>query len=141
MEFDFIALPYTDAVAECHEGISQYKDGRWSWSSQLYGHAFAAHRGTLGAPTTFGNGRNDEHVSVMGFNDSPSPSYMGGRPGRNCCGISACRSRATTPDTGSSTVLAPPLHSRFDLSDRNTLLWDGVSTFTVGRMELLRWKT
>ena len=29
-------------------------------------------------------------------------------------------------------MLAPPLHSRFDLSDRNTLLWDGVSTFTVG---------
>ena len=57
---------------------------------------------------------------------------MGGRPGRNCCGISACRSRATTQTLALSTVLAPPLHSRFDLSDRNTLLWDGVSTFTVG---------
>jgi phage tail sheath gpL-like len=30
-----------------------------------------------------------------------------------------------------STVLAPPSASRFDLGERNTLLWDGISTFTV----------
>jgi len=31
-----------------------------------------------------------------------------------------------------STVLAPPSSSRFILGERNTLLWDGISTFTVG---------
>lgn len=134
MEFDFIALPYTDAASlNAMKAFLSTKTGRWSWSSQLYGHAFAAHRGTLGALTTFGNGRNDEHVSVMGFNDSPSPSYIWAADLAGTAAVSLRADPARPLQTlALSTVLAPPLHSRFDLSDRNTLLWDGVSTFTVG---------
>ena len=32
-----------------------------------------------------------------------------------------------------SSVLAPPLASRFNLGERNTLLFDGISTFTVAQ--------
>ena len=78
----------------------------------------------------------------MGFNDSPSPSYIWAADLAGTAAVSLRADPARPLQTlALSTVLAPPLHSRFDLSDRNTLLWDGVSTFTVGRMELLRWKT
>ncbi|AUT47012.1 phage tail sheath subtilisin-like domain-containing protein [Achromobacter sp. AONIH1] len=134
MEFDYIAMPYTDSASlDAIKTFLSTKTGRWAWSSQLYGHAFAAHRGTLGALTTFGNGRNDEHVSVIGFNDSPTPAYVWAADLAGTAASSLRVDPARPLQTLSlSTVLAPPLQSRFDLSGRNTLLWDGISTFTVG---------
>jgi phage tail sheath gpL-like len=107
--------------------------GRWSWSTQIYGHFFAAYEGTFGALTTFGTARNDPHGSIMGVNDSPTPSWIWAA---GMAGAAAVSLRAdpnlplqTIPIMG---VLAPPLQSRFQLTDRNTLLFDGISTFTVG---------
>ncbi|MBB5414107.1 phage tail sheath subtilisin-like domain-containing protein [Paraburkholderia atlantica] len=133
--FDFIVLPYTDSTSlDAIKSFLSSTTGRWSWSKQIYGHAFAAYRGTLGALTTFGTGRNDEHVSVMGFNDSPSPAWIWAA---DVAGTSASALRADPArplqTLALSTVLAPPLASRFALTDRNTLLWDGISTFTVAQ--------
>ncbi|MEQ0775897.1 phage tail sheath subtilisin-like domain-containing protein [Paraburkholderia tropica] len=132
-EFDFIALPYTDTTSlDTIKAFLSSKTGRWSWSEQIFGHAFTAYRGTLATLTTFGTGRNDEHVSVMGFYDSPSPAYLWAA---DVCATAAVAIRADPArplqTLALSTVLAPPLASRFDLTDRNTLLWDGISTFTV----------
>ncbi|WP_175795966.1 phage tail sheath subtilisin-like domain-containing protein [Burkholderia anthina] len=132
-EFDFIAFPYTDATSlDAMKAFLSTKTGRWSWSQQIFGHAFAAYRGTLANLTTFGATRNDEHVSVMGFYDSPSPAYVWAA---DICATAAVALRADparpVQTLALSTVLAPPLASRFDLTDRNTLLWDGISTFTV----------
>ncbi|HHX4055429.1 TPA: phage tail sheath subtilisin-like domain-containing protein [Burkholderia contaminans] len=132
-EFDFIALPYTDtaSLAAIASFLSS-KTGRWSWSKQIFGHAFAANRGTLASQTTFGATQNCEHYSVLGFYDSPSPAYVWAA---DFCATSAVSLRADPArplqTLALSTVLAPPLSSRFALTDRNTLLWDGISTFTV----------
>ncbi|KWN77062.1 phage tail sheath subtilisin-like domain-containing protein [Burkholderia stagnalis] len=133
--FDFIVMPYTDSTSlDAIKSFLSSTTGRWSWSKQIYGHAFAAYRGTLGALTTFGTGRNDEHVSVMGFYDSPSPAWVWAA---DVAGTSASALRADPArplqTLALSTVLAPPLASRFALTDRNTLLWDGISTFTVAQ--------
>lgn len=133
--FDFIVMPYTDSTSlDAIKSFLSSTTGRWSWSKQIYGHAFAAYRGTLGSLTTFGTGRNDEHVSVMGFNDSPSPAWIWAA---DLAGTSASALRADPArplqTLALSTVLAPPLASRFALTDRNTLLWDGISTFTVAQ--------
>lgn len=132
-EFDFIVLPYTDSTSlDAVKSFLSSSTGRWSWSMQIYGHAFAAYRGTLGALTTFGTGRNDEHVSVMGFNDSPSPAWIWAADLAGTVASSVRADPARPVQTLSlSTVLAPPLQSRFALTDRNTLLWDGISTFDV----------
>ena len=68
----------------------------------------------------------------MGFYDSPSPAWIWAA---DLAGTAAVALRA---DPGRpmqtltlSTVLAPPASSRFELGERNTLLWDGISTFTV----------
>jgi phage tail sheath gpL-like len=132
--FDFIICPYTDAISlNAIAALLNDVTGRWSWNSQLYGHAFAASRGTLGALTTFGLGRNDQHTTVMGVYDSPTPSWIWAAA---LAGASAVSLRAD-PATPLQTVmiqgvLAPPLQSRFLLTDRNTLLYDGISTFIVG---------
>jgi phage tail sheath gpL-like len=83
--------------------------------------------------TTFGVTRNDQHASVMGFNDSPTANWIWAAA---LAGAAATSLRAD-PATPLQTVviqgvLAPPLASRFQLTDRNTLLYDGISTFLVG---------
>lgn len=132
-EFDFIALPYTDTASlDAMKSFLSSTTGRWSWSKQLYGGAYGASRGTLGTLTTFGTARNDEHMSIMGFNDSPTPNWIWAA---NIAGAVAVSARADAALPLQTLVLAavlpPPLQSRFALTDRNVLLWDGISTFTV----------
>ncbi|TCK39648.1 phage tail sheath gpL-like [Paraburkholderia sp. BL8N3] len=131
--FDFIALPYTDSTSlDAVKAFLSTATGRWSWSQQLYGQAFAAFRGTLAACQTFGAARNDEHVSVMGFNDSPTPAWIWAADITAAAAVSGRADPAQPLQTVTlATALAPPLQSRFVLTDRNTLLFNGVSTFAV----------
>lgn len=132
--FDFIVCPYTDTASlDALKALLNDKTGRWSYASQVYGHVFAAQRGTLATLATAGNARNNQHESVMGFYDSPSPAWIWAA---DVAGTAAVALRA---DPGRplqtlalSTVLAPPSPSQFILGERNTLLWDGISTFMVG---------
>ncbi|BCF88672.1 phage tail sheath subtilisin-like domain-containing protein [Paraburkholderia largidicola] len=131
--FDFIVMPYTDATSlDALKSFLNDTNGRWSWSKQIYGHFFAAYRGTVGALTTFGVTRNDQHGTVMGFNDSPTPAWL------LAADYSGAVAAALRADPGLplqtvalSSFLPPPVASRFALTDRNTLLFDGISTFTV----------
>ncbi|WP_338523365.1 phage tail sheath subtilisin-like domain-containing protein [Pseudomonas batumici] len=131
--FDIIVSPYTDTASlNSLKNLLNDQTGRWSYASQLYGHVFAAQRGTLSTLATAGDARNNQHESIMGFYDSPSPAWIWAA---DMAGTAAVALRA---DPGRplqtlalSTVLAPPPASRFDLGERNTLLWDGISTFTV----------
>lgn len=132
--FDFIVCPYTDTASlDALKSLLNDKTGRWSYASQVYGHVFAAQRGTLATLATAGNTRNNQHESIMGFYDSPSPAWIWAA---DVAGTAAVALRA---DPGRplqtlalSTVLAPPSPSQFILGERNTLLWDGISTFMVG---------
>lgn len=133
--FDFIVCPYNDATSmDAIKSLLNDQAGRWSWQSQVYGHAFYANRGTVSAQTTFGTARNNQHETVLGFNDSPSPSWVWAS---DLAGTAAVALRADPgrplQTLAMSTALPPPLASRFILSERNTLLFDGISTFTVGQ--------
>jgi phage tail sheath gpL-like len=131
--FDFIVCPYNDATSlDALKTLLNDVNGRWSWSTQVYGHYFAAFRGTLGTATTFGTGRNDQHGSVIGFNDSPTPNWSWASALAGATAVSVRADPAVPMQTVVlQGVLAPPLKSRFALSDRNVLLYDGISTFTV----------
>lgn len=133
--FDFIVCPYNDSASlDALKAFLSDTSGRWSWEQQVYGHVFAANRGTLSSQTTLGAARNNQHESILGFNDSPSPNWIWAA---DYAGAAAAALRA---DPGRplqtitlSTALAPPLASRFTLTERNTLLYDGISTFTVAQ--------
>lgn len=131
--FDFIAMPYTDSTSlDAIKALLSSQTGRWSWNQQLYGQAFAGFRGTLAACQTLGSGRNDEHVSIMGFNNSPSLSYILAADLSAAVAVSVRADPAQPVQTVKlATFLAPPIQSRFQLTDRNTLLFTGISTFTV----------
>lgn len=134
LPFDFIVCPYTDATSlDAFKTLLNDITGRWSWSVQIYGHFFAAYRGTVGTLTTFGTGRNDQHGTVMGFNDSPTPNWIWAAALAGASAVSVRADPATPLQTVQiQGVLAPPIQSRFILTDRNTLLFDGISTFIVG---------
>lgn len=129
--FDYICMPFTDStnLASMRAFLST-KTGRWAWNQQLYGHCFTAYFGTVAGLTTFGNSRNDEHLTVMGVNGAIHPSWMWAA---DMCGTAAVSLRADPAKPLQtlqlSTVTAPPQAYRFQLTDRNTLLWDGISTF------------
>ncbi|GAB7525324.1 phage tail sheath subtilisin-like domain-containing protein [Paraburkholderia sp. 2C] len=131
--FDFIALPYNDATSlNAIKAFLSTQTGRWSWSQQLYGGAYGAFRGTLAACQTFGATRNDEHVSIMGFNDSPTPNWIWAAIYAAAAAVSTRADPAQPMQTVTlDGVLAPPQQSRFALTDRNTLLFTGISTFDV----------
>jgi phage tail sheath gpL-like len=133
MPFDFIACAFTDATSlDALKAFLNDQTGRWSWQQQVFGHVFCAYRSTWGGLTTFGTARNNQHESVMGFNDSPTPAWQW------AAALAAVTAVSVRADPGIpmqtvalAGVLAPPLQSRFNLSQRNTLLYDGISTFTV----------
>jgi phage tail sheath gpL-like len=132
--FDFIVLPYTDpASLDVVKSLLNDVSGRWAWNQQLYGHAFAAHRGALGELAALGTARNDAHTTIVGFHDSPTPAWCWAANVAGAAAVSLRADPARPLQTLALDVLAPPLASRFTLGERNTLLFDGISTCTVAQ--------
>ena len=132
--FDFIVLPYNDTTSlNALQTFLNDTTGRWSWQQQIYGHVFSMKSGTTGSLTTFGAARNNQHESVIGIYDSPTPDYLWAA----ALGGAAAASLRVDPGLPLQTVvlqtvLAPPVQSRFSLSLNNSLLYTGISTFNVG---------
>src|SRR4029077_13782183 len=131
--FDFIGMPYNDTPnLNAMQTFLDDDVGRWSWQQMVYGGAFSAFRGTLGACTSFGLGRNDQHMSVVAFQGSPDPAWIWTTE------ITARSPPSLRVDPGvplqyiSTTLQPPPISLRWTLGERNTLLYDGMSTTRVG---------
>lgn len=130
--FDFICLPYNDAASlDAMKAFLADDVGRWSWQEMIYGGCFTAYRGTLGECTTFGMSRNDQHMSCVAFTGSPDPVWIWAAE------IAAAAAASLRADPGlplqyiSTTLQAPPIADRWTLGERNTLLYDGMSTTRV----------
>ncbi len=131
--FDFIITPYTDTTSlDALKNLLSDSTGRWSYAQQLYGHVFGAASGSYGQLTTLGEARNDQHATLLGVYDSPTPAYVW------AAAVTGAVAGSLRNDPGRplqtltvSGVLAPPLASRFELTERNNLLYSGISTFTV----------
>ncbi|MEY3760066.1 MAG: hypothetical protein RIR39_1557 [Pseudomonadota bacterium] len=132
--YDFIIHPYTDSTSILAV-TTELSDtvGRWSWSRQIYGHAYTAVRGTLSALITLGGLYNDQHHTIAAIDvDCPNPSweYAAAYGGRNAVYIAADPARPT--QTGQLTGIIPPrVGKRFLLTDCNSLLGYGIATSTV----------
>lgn len=131
--FDFIVCPYNDTTTlDALKTFLSDSTGRWSYTQQTYGHVFTSKAGTLSALVTFGSARNDQHASCMGANGSPTPmsTWAAAYAGASAASlrIDPARPLQTIALQG---VIAPPLANRFVLTDRNTLLYNGISTYTV----------
>lgn len=126
-QFDIIALPYNDATSLT--AIETELDDRWAPIRQNDGHAITCKDDTLGNLATLGTGRNSKHVTCFGIYKSPSPSYV---LAAGAAGVAAyylqqdpARPLQTLEIVG---ALPPAPKDEFLLSERNTLLHDGIAT-------------
>lgn len=133
-EFDFIACSLTDATSlAAITSLLSDTTGRWSWSTQVYGHCWIAKRGSAGTVASFATALNNQHLSVIPFNDAPSPPWAW------AAGFMGAAAVALRDDAGLTLqslsvpgILPPPLASRFSASVRNnTLLYGGCGAWDV----------
>lgn len=128
--FDFIICPYNDTTPL--DTLRDFLDditGRWSWKQELFGHVWAARRGSLSALVTFGNGRNNQHETIIGFNGGVTPAWIWAAASCGAAAVSLRNDPGQPLQTlNVSGVLAPELVNRFTLEDRNALLYNGIAT-------------
>ena len=129
-EFDFIAMPYSDA--NNISLLTTFLDARWNPSEMLYGAGIVYMAGTAAALQAFGTTLNDPNLSVYGgYMFSSSKTTIVAAIGANhAAHLQAppelSRPLQSLPLLG---VLGPKLVSnQFTTSARNTLLYSGIST-------------
>lgn len=138
--YDFVGHPFPDS-ATLDALKTEFGDvtGRWAWNRRLYGHCFTAAAGTVSELTTLGNSRNDPHHSIMGLSATPTP------PWEVAAAFVATSAPALINDPARplqtltlSGVLAPAIDDRQTLSERNVLLYDGISVVMISSDSTVR---
>mgnify|MGYP003932469835 CR=1 FL=1 len=129
--FNWIVMPYTDTANLTL--LETELDDRWGPMRQIGCRAFCAYRGSLAGTGTFGNGRNNPHVSCMATSVAPQPPYIWAAVNAvvaaAALSIDPARPLQTLSLPG---IMAADIQSRFIDSERNTLLFDGIATHKVG---------
>jgi phage tail sheath gpL-like len=126
------AVPYTDLYNRAL--LEEELQARFGPLKQMEGIAYIAFKGTIGQTQAYGNGGNNHLISCMGTGNSPTPPWE----------WSACNALVSTFSISNhparplqtlelSGVLPPARQDRWRAEDRNPLLYDGISTFTVSR--------
>lgn len=130
-EFETIIHAWTDSASlDAFDAEFAHNDaGRWGWIRQLYGHVFSAADGTVAGLQTLGAGRNGGHQSTWGYRGSPNPSWERAAARyaveHRALMIDPARPVYTLPIPG---IMAAPRELRFKRSERNDLLFSGMST-------------
>lgn len=128
--FNHIVMPYNDQ-ASLNELREELVD-RWGPMRMQEAIAYTAYRGTHAETTSWGENRNDYLITCMGTNKMPSPpwevaaAYAG--VAAYYLAIDPARPLQTLVLTG---ILPPSKAQRWDLTERNLHLWDGVATYNV----------
>jgi phage tail sheath gpL-like len=135
-EYDFIAGPYCDTTSL--NSLRDFLDdtaGRWSPSQQLYGHYFTVDYGSLSTLVTFANGRNDQHVTIMASQVTPTTQWE----------FAAALAGMASAHLGSAPEVSRPLQTLvlegvqppvdrstwWDYADRQALYADGLAGYRV----------
>ncbi|RLM05044.1 phage tail protein [Gibbsiella quercinecans] len=128
--FNHIVCPFND-VASLNTLRDELLD-RWGPMRMVEAIAYTAVRGTHAATGTWGNNRNDFLITSMGTNLAPQPAYLWAASyagiGAYYLAIDPARPLQTLALPG---ILAPAKEVRWDMSERNLLLFDGVATHYV----------
>ena len=128
--YQAIVFPYTDATNL--PLLTAELDSRFGGLRQIDGMAFNAFAGTAAATDTFGGTQNSPHVSTIGAGASPTPPWIWA----SVVGVVAAASLDADPARPLQTlelpgILPPAATDRFTFDERDLMLHNGVSTFTV----------
>ena len=125
-----IVSPYNDAtnVGKLETALA----ARWGGMDMRTGHAFSGFKGTQGACSTYGAARNSTHSTFIGLKSAPTPCYVYGAVLAAVCEASGAIDPARPFQTLVLPGVLPPAQAdRFTRQERDLLLRDGISTFTV----------
>ncbi|MPW31794.1 phage tail protein [Agarivorans sp. B2Z047] len=129
--FTAIVMPFTDTA-----NMNALRDElleRWGPVKMIEGIAYCAYRGTMAEAATFGNARNDFLYTSMATNISPQPAYLWAASyaatGARELGVDPARPLQFVTLPG---ILPVNTSARWELNERNLLLYDGMATHTVG---------
>lgn len=133
-EYDFIAMPYADINSlDTFKTVMNDISGRWSPTSQIYGHVYSVKRDTVANLQSFGSGRNDQHATVIGVEPavaSEAIKVLGAYVAR--CAKSILNDPARPLQTLELIgITAAPEGERFTLNEKQTLLTSGIATTYV----------
>jgi phage tail sheath gpL-like len=134
-QYDTIILPYTDAAALNAMDAEMLR--RWGPMVMREGHVFAAVSGTVGDATTLGDSRNGPFTTIMHAGKSPTPPWIFAAVtgAVDAFEPDPARPRQTLPLTG---CLAPAEADRPTREERNTMLGEGIATYTVDAAGIVR---
>lgn len=134
-QYDTIILPYTDAAALNAMDAEMLR--RWGPMVMREGHVFTAVSGTVGDATTLGDSRNGPFTTIMHAGKSPTPPWIFAAVtgAVDAFEPDPARPRQTLPLTG---CLAPAESDRPTREERNTMLGEGIATYTVDAAGIVR---
>lgn len=125
-----IICPYTDGANLVALEANMVE--RWGPMEVMTGHVFNAKRGNHGQLTTWGNARNSPHISTLGLHDVPNPVWVAAAVWGTVVEYYGSQDPARPFRSLVLTGLMPPAEkNRFTRPERNLMLYDGISTFTV----------
>jgi phage tail sheath gpL-like len=128
--YNWIVTPWTDS-ANMMTLEAELAD-RFGPIRQIGARAFCAFPGTYGAAAAYGDSRNSAHVSCIGTGLSKTPPWcwasINAMVAANSLAIDPARQVRTLALPG---VKAPAKEYQFNFNERDLLLFDGISTYTV----------
>lgn len=105
---------------------------RWGPMRMIEGMVYASVRGTVSGLATIGAARNSPYVSMIGARSVPNPPWEWAATYGAVVGFNAAIDPARPFQTLAMPGMLPPAEgARFTRSERELLLIDGISTFTV----------
>jgi len=139
-QFDHIIVPYFDAdnLLALHNEL----DDRFGPLEDLQGHGYTVYPGAYASVLTKGNSNNSPYVTLMGAKDSPTPNDEWAASLGGLCSFYLNQDPARPLHflEMPSIILAPAISDRFNYTERNNLLYDGVSTFIVDSAGAVRFE-
>lgn len=125
-----IVLGLTDATT--YASAAAELEDRAGSARMLESIAYGARRGSQGQLAAFGTSLNSELVSVLGSGSSPTcPSQVAAIYAAACGYYSAIDPARPLQTLALKGMVAPKVEARFTRAQREVLLRDGISTFTV----------
>jgi len=128
VQYDSVVNPFRDDTNQ--DILETELLRRWGPLVQKYGQSFVGVSDTLANTSSYGNARNSFLCCALAVGASPTPEW-------ECAAMVAAlrdaQTRANIPYQGLALtgMLAPAAEDRFDGSERNVVLYDGMSTYTV----------
>lgn len=135
--FNVIAHPWTDATSLA--AIEAELSSRFGPMRMIDGWAICASAAAYGTVSALGDSRNSPHSTILRTGGMPSLPYEVAAAVAGVAALSAQNDPARPLQTLSVPgALAPAEADRDTLTERNLLLYDGVSTLAIGAGDVVR---